>query len=85
MAAENEEEDRQGSEDCFLEDWPALRARLEDGRLEVLAAGSLSAATRWAVENMPCHHLLAALSVSGSERYLLFCKAGLLQSTAENV
>ena len=36
--AENEK-DGQGSEDCFLENWAALRARLEGGRLELFAAG----------------------------------------------
>ena len=65
--AENEK-DGQGSEGCFLEHWAALRARLEDGRLEVRAAGSLSAATRWAVESIPWHHLLATRLVSGSKR-----------------
>ena len=44
--AENEE-DCQGSEDCFLENWAALRTRLEGGRLELLAAGCVLPPHLW--------------------------------------
>ena len=44
--AENEK-DGQGSEDCFLENWAALRTRLEGGRLELLAAGCVLPPHLW--------------------------------------
>ena len=44
--AENEE-DCQGSEDCFLENWAALRTRLEGGRLELFAAGCVLPPHLW--------------------------------------
>ena len=40
-------EDCQGSEDCFLENWAALRTRLEGGRLELLAAGCVLPPHLW--------------------------------------
>ena len=46
VLAENEE-DGQGSEDCFLENWAALRARLEGGRLELFAAGCVLPPHLW--------------------------------------
>ena len=46
--AENEK-DGQGSEDCFLENWAALRTRLEGGRLELLAAGCVLPPHLWPV------------------------------------
>ena len=46
--AENEK-DGQGSEDCFLENWAALRPRLEGGRLELLAAGCVLPPHLWPV------------------------------------
>ena len=44
--AENEK-DGQGSDDCFLENWAALRTRLEGGRLELLAAGCVLPPRLW--------------------------------------
>ena len=44
--AENEK-DGQGSDDCFLENWAALRTRLEGGRLELLAAGCVLPPHLW--------------------------------------
>ena len=44
--AENEK-DGQGSDDCFLENWSALRPRLEGGRLELLAAGCVLPPHLW--------------------------------------
>ena len=44
--AENEK-DGQGSNDCFLENWAALRTRLEGGRLELLAAGCVLPPHLW--------------------------------------
>ena len=44
--AENEK-DGQGSDDCFLENWSALRPRLEGGRLELLAAGCVLPPRLW--------------------------------------
>ena len=44
--AENEK-DGQGSDDCFLENWAALRPRLEGGRLELLAAGCVLPPRLW--------------------------------------
>ena len=44
--AENEK-DGQGSEDCFLENWAALRTRLEGGRLELFAAGCVLPPHLW--------------------------------------
>ena len=44
--AENEK-DGQGSDDCFLENWAALRTRLEGGRLELLAAGCVLPPHMW--------------------------------------
>ena len=44
--AENEK-DGQGSEDCFLESWAALRTRLEGGRLELFAAGCVLPPHLW--------------------------------------
>ena len=46
--AENEK-DGQGSDDCFLENWAALRPRLEGGRLELLAAGCVLPPHLWPV------------------------------------
>ena len=46
--AENEK-DGQGSDDCFLENWAALRTRLEGGRLELLAAGCVLPPHLWPV------------------------------------
>ena len=43
--AENEK-DGQCSEDCFFENWAALRTRLEGGRLELFAAGGGSSPGR---------------------------------------
>ena len=40
-------EDCQGSEDCFLENWAALRTRLEGGRLELFAAGCVLPPHLW--------------------------------------
>ena len=44
--AENEK-DGQSSDDCFLENWSALRPRLEGGRLELLAAGCVLPPRLW--------------------------------------
>ena len=44
--AENEK-DGQGSDDCFLENWAALRTRLEGGRLELFAAGCVLPPHLW--------------------------------------
>ena len=44
--AENEK-DGQSSDDCFLENWAALRPRLEGGRLELLAAGCVLPPHLW--------------------------------------
>ena len=44
--AENEK-DGQSSDDCFLENWSALRPRLEGGRLELLAAGCVLPPHLW--------------------------------------
>ena len=44
--AENEK-DGQGSDDCFLENWAALRTRLEGGRLELLAEGCVLPPHLW--------------------------------------
>ena len=44
--AENEK-GGQGSDDCFLENWAALRTRLEGGRLELLAAGCVLPPHLW--------------------------------------
>ena len=46
--AENEK-DGQGSDDCFLENWAALRTRLEGGRLELFAAGCVLPPHLWPV------------------------------------
>ena len=46
--AENEK-DGQSSDDCFLENWSALRPRLEGGRLELLAAGCVLPPHLWPV------------------------------------
>ena len=46
--AENEKEG-QGSSDCFLENWAALRTRLEGGRLELFAAGCVLPPHLWPV------------------------------------
>ena len=44
--AENEK-DGQGGSGCFLENWAALRTRLEGGRLELFAAGCVLPPHLW--------------------------------------